>query len=102
MVLRARTHIDMRRRTALVVGGMAASAAGLILVVVSAPGQGSWVCLLVTAVGLSMLGAALGATVNPLAGRAVDVLEYLALASVVPLACWVVGLYGLIRGLSLP
>jgi type VII secretion integral membrane protein EccD len=102
MVLRARTHIDMRRRTALVVGGMAASAAGLILVVVSAPGQGSWVCLLVTAVGLSMLGAALGATVNPLAGRAVEVLECLALASVVPLACWVVGLYGLIRGLSLP
>jgi type VII secretion integral membrane protein EccD len=102
MVLRARTHIDMSRRAALVVGGMAAIAAGVALVVVSAPGQANWVCLLVTAVGLSMLGGVLGATVNPLARRTVEMLEYLALAAVVPLACWVGGLYGLIRGVSLP
>ena len=102
MVLRARTHIDKRRRTALVVGGMAASAAGVGLVVVSAPEQANWVCVLATVVGLSMLGGAFGVTVSPLARRAVEVLEYLALAAVVPLACWVGGLYGLVRGLSLP
>jgi type VII secretion integral membrane protein EccD len=102
MVLRARTHIDKRRRTALVVGGMAASAAGVGLVVVSAPEQANCVCVLATVVGLSMLGGAFGVTVSPLARRAVEVLEYLALAAVVPLACWVGGLYGLVRGLSLP
>lgn len=102
MVLRARVHIDMCRRIALVVGGMAATAAGVALVVVSAPGQANWVCLLATAVGLSMLGGKFGATVNPLVRRAVEVSEYLALAAVVPLACWVGGLYGLIRGVSLP
>ena len=79
MVLRARTHIDMSRRAALVVGGMAAIAAGDALVVVSAPEHANWVCLLVTGVGLSMLGGVFGATVNPLARRTVEVLEYLAL-----------------------
>jgi type VII secretion integral membrane protein EccD len=102
MVLRAHTHIDIRRRTSLVIGGIAATAAGVALVVASAPGQANWVCLLlVTSVGVSVLGGQLGATVNPLVRRSVDVLEYLALAAVVPLACWVGGLYELVRGLSL-
>ena len=102
MVLRARTHIDMWRRTALIVGGTTASAAGASLIVVSTPGQANWICLIVTAIGLSMLGGEFGATVNPLVRRTVEVSEYLALAAVVPLACWVGGLYGLIRGVSLP
>lgn len=102
MVLRARTHREMCRRTALVVGGMAAITAAIALVVVSAPAQVNWVCLVVTAIGLSIMGGVFGAAVNPLARRAADLLEYLALATVVPLACWVGGLYGLIRGLSLP
>jgi type VII secretion integral membrane protein EccD len=102
MVLRTRTHIDALRRTALLTGGMAAMGASCASVVVSVPGQANWVCLLATAGGASALGGAFGATLNPLARRAVEVLEYLALAVVVPLACWVGGLYGLVRGLSLP
>jgi type VII secretion integral membrane protein EccD len=102
MVLRARTHIGACRRMALVIGGAAAIAAGVALIVVLAPRQANWVCLVATAVGLSMLGRVFGATINPLARRAVDVLEYVAIAAVVPLACWVGGLYGLIRGVSLP
>ena len=102
-MLRARTHMDVRRRTALIAGGMTATAAGVALVVVSAPAQANWICLLlVSSVALSALGGQLVATVNPLARRAVDVVEYLALAAVVPLACWVGGLYDLVRGLSLP
>jgi type VII secretion integral membrane protein EccD len=102
MALRARTHRDMGRRTALVVGGLAAIAAGVALVVISAPAQANWICLLIAAIGLSLMSGVFGVTVNPLARRAVDLLEYLALAAVIPLACWVAGLYGLIRGLSLP
>jgi type VII secretion integral membrane protein EccD len=102
MLLRVRTHIDMRRRIALMVAGHVAVAAGVVLVVVSAPGQANWVCVLTTSIGLTALVGAVGVTRSPLARRAVDVVEYLALAAVVPLACWVGGVYGLARGLSLP
>lgn len=102
MLLRVRTHIDLRRRIALMVAGHIAVAAGVVLVVVSAPGQANWVCVLATAIGLTALGGAVGVTLSPLARRAVDLVEYLALAAVVPLACWVGGVYGLVRGLSLP
>ena len=102
MVLRARTHIDIGCRTALIVGGTGAIASGGALVVVSAPGQANWVCLIAVAGGLGMLAGHFGATVSPLVRRAVEVSEYLALAAVVPLACWIGGLYGLIRGVSLP
>lgn len=102
MVLRARTHIDMCRRTALFVSGTTATAAGVALLVVSAPGQANWVCLIATAVSLNMLGGGFDATVNPLMRRAVEVSEFLALAAVVPLACWIGGLYGLMHGVSLP
>jgi type VII secretion integral membrane protein EccD len=101
-VLRARTHIDMFRRTALIVGGAGAMASGGVLVAVSAPGQANWVCLITVAIGLTTLGARFGVTVNPLVRRGVEMSEYLALAAVVPLACWIGGLYGLIRGVSLP
>jgi hypothetical protein len=92
----------MCRRSGLFVSGTTATAAGVALVVVSAPGQANWVCLIATAISLSMLGGGFGATVSPFVHRAVDVSEYLALASIAPLACWVGGLYGLIRGVSLP
>jgi hypothetical protein len=59
------------------------------------------VCIAVIAVGIGMLGLGFGATGNVLARRAVDVLEYVAVAAVLPLACWVGDLYGLVRGLSL-
>jgi type VII secretion integral membrane protein EccD len=102
MVLRARTHIDACRRTALIVGGTVATEAGGAIVVISMPSQANWACLLATVVGVSMLTGGLDATINPVVRRAVEVTEYLALAAVVPLACWVGGLYALIRGVSLP
>ncbi len=101
LMLRARTHVAVGRRAARVAGGMAAVAAGCALVVISAPDQAYWVCLLVTAIGLTPLGRTFGVRTHPLARRAIDVLEYAALGAVIPLACWVGGLYGFVRGLSL-
>ncbi|HET6737235.1 type VII secretion integral membrane protein EccD [Mycobacterium sp.] len=101
LVLRARTHADISRRAALVVGGMISVTAGFALSVVSAPAHAHWMALLATAAGASALAWLLGFTVTPLVGRATELLEYLALAAVMPLACWVVGLYGLVRGVSL-
>jgi hypothetical protein len=102
LVLRARTHIDVYRRAALVTAGMVAIAASCADIVVSAPGQANWVCVGAAAMALTIFGRGFGAAENPLARRAIDVLEYASLAAVLPLACWVGGLYGLLRGLSMP
>jgi type VII secretion integral membrane protein EccD len=102
LVLRARIHIDVYRRAALVTAGMVAIAASCAGIVVSAPGQANWVCVGAAAMALNVLGRGFGAAENLLARRAIDVLEYAALAAVLPLACWVGGLYELLRGLSMP
>ena len=63
----------------------------------SEPGQAFWATLRHCCRRLRALGRLFGYTVSPVVRRAVEVVEYLALAAVVPLACWVVGLYGLVR-----
>jgi len=100
LVLRARIHIDLRRRVTLVAAGMAAMVASCASFTVSEPVQANWVSLVAIAAGAGMLSPGFGATRNVLVRRAIDVLEYVALAAVLPLACWVGGLYGLVRGLS--
>lgn len=101
LLLRARTHSDIPRRITLVVGGMIGVMSGFALAVFSAPAQAHWMALLAAVAGVSALAGLLGFTLSPLVRRAVELLEYLALAAVMPLACWVVGLYGLVRGVSL-
>jgi hypothetical protein len=100
MVLRTRTHIDARRRAALVVCGMVAIAAGCAIVVAAAPQRAPWICLLVAAAGVGNLRRPPAAQ-HVFARRAVDALEYAALVAVVPVACWVSGVYASVRGLSL-
>jgi type VII secretion integral membrane protein EccD len=100
-MLRARSHVDVFRRTALVASGMATVAVGCGIVVIATPERANWVCLFVTAVGVGVMAGAPGAVVNPLAHRTMEMFEYLALAAVIPLACWVGGVYGLVRGVSL-
>lgn len=101
LLLRARTHSDTPRRITLVVGGVISVTAGFALTVVSIPAHAHWMALLAAAAGASALAWLLDFTVSPLVRRASELLEYLALAAVMPLACWVVGLYGLVRGVSL-
>lgn len=101
LLLRARTHSDMPRRIALGAGAMIAMAAGLVVCVVSSPEQAHWMALLSACVGAGALGRLLGLTVSPVIRRAIELLEYVALAAVLPMACWVAGLYELVRGLSL-
>jgi type VII secretion integral membrane protein EccD len=101
LLLRARTHSDMSRRIALAAGGMVSAAAAFAAIVVSAPAQAHWMTMLAAAAGAGALGWFFGLTVSPVVRRAIEVLEYLALAAVLPLACWAVGLFELVRGLSL-
>ena len=45
--------------------------------------------------------AAPAVTVSPVARRSVDLLEYLGLIAIVPLACWTCGLFTVARGVRL-
>jgi hypothetical protein len=72
--------------------------------VAEAPQHAQWVCAVTAALGVAVLllgFIAPAATFSPVAHRAVELFEYLALAAVAPLACWVCGLYAAVRGLSL-
>jgi hypothetical protein len=101
VVLRVRTHVDGVRRISLAISAAFAATAGFAAAAVSAPGQAHLIGALAAATGAAALGWLLGLTVSPIFVRAVEVAEYLALAAIVPMACWVGGIYGLARGLSL-
>ena len=87
--------------SALLSSAIVAAAAGFAAAAVSAPGQAHLIGALAAAAGTAALGCLLGLTISPIVARAVEVVEYLALAAVVPLACWVGGIFGLVRGLGL-
>ena len=101
LLLRVRTHADDIRCIGLAVSAIVAAAAGFAAAAVSAPGQAHVIGALAAAAGTAALGCLLGLTISPIVARAIEVVEYLALAAVVPLACWVGGIFGLVRGLGL-
>jgi type VII secretion integral membrane protein EccD len=101
LLLRARTHAGTSRRIALAASGILSVTAGFTASVVCAPSQAHWISLVAAAAGVGALSRLLGMTVSPVARRAIECLEYLALAAVVPLACWVAGLYGLVRDMGM-
>ena len=97
VLLRIRSHTDPACAVVLGLSGTAALSA----VVVATAWLGAAVCLVAAAVcGLGVLAA--GPAVSLWSRRAGELAEYAALCAVVPLACWVCGLYGFARGLSLP
>ncbi|ORA21998.1 type VII secretion integral membrane protein EccD [Mycobacterium aquaticum] len=101
--LRARSHASGVCRIALAAAGFAATTATFVLVVVWSPTSAHWAAGIAVSAGLAALapGVATAATGHR-ATRILDAAEYLALASAVPLACWLAGLFDLARGLNLP
>lgn len=100
LLLRSRSHVDAHRRIVFVVSGILCITAAFALVITSLPTLAGWGGVLAIGAALAVLGPPVGRSISPVARRAVDVLEYLALAAVVPLACWVADVYGLVRGLG--
>ena len=99
LALRARSHVDPIRRLALLVGGTCCAATGLVVTVLTLPSLAPWAAALLAAAGLA---AGVGREPGPMLGRIVDAAEYVAIAAVIPLACWVAGLYAAARGWHLP
>ena len=102
LMLRALSHADQHRRTALIVCGILSFTVAFALIIVAAPRQANWAGGVAAITGLGALRAVSHATISPVARRGVELLEYAALAMVVPLACWVADLYGVVRSLSWP
>ena len=83
---------------------MISTTAVFTLVAMSDPGHAPWVGLIAVILGagtLCLTRADVGERLSPFVRRGIEVVDYLALAAVVPLACWVGGLFGFVRGLSL-
>ncbi|WP_395308109.1 type VII secretion integral membrane protein EccD [Mycobacterium sp. AMU20-3851] len=97
LLLRVRFYADPACRSAAGWCGLLGAAATVALATVSVPRYGGPAAVLALA-GWCYAGRAARA---PSWSRTVDIAEYLLMAAVVPLACWVAGLYQVVRSLSL-
>ncbi|MGZ4529624.1 MAG: type VII secretion integral membrane protein EccD [Mycobacterium sp.] len=103
LLLRARSS-DSRRMLAFVIAGIGVVGTTFGVAALSTPGHGPWVAaatasLVAAAMYLGFVAPAI--SLQPLARRSVEALEWVALVAMVPLTCWICGLYGAVRGLNL-
>ncbi|KLO43488.1 type VII secretion protein [Mycobacterium nebraskense] len=103
LLLRARST-DRSRMLTFVIAGTVVVGTTFGVAALSTPGRGPWVAaaaatLAAAAMYLGFVAPAISPP--PLLRRAVDALEWLALVAMVPLTCWICGLYGAARGLNL-
>lgn len=101
LLLRTRTHIGTVRRSALGVCGFGALAAGFAILAVAMPSHAHWLGALAAVAGTGFLIPILSITPGLVARRVAELAEYAALAAVIPLGCWIAGVFGLVRGLAL-
>jgi len=102
LLSRGRSHASGRCRTALGVTGFCALTAMFVLVVAWSPQYGNWVGAAAVAVGLAAM-CSLGPASLTNAGilRIAEAAEYVALAAVAPLACWLAGIFDVVRGFGM-
>lgn len=103
LLLRARAF-DSRRAVVVALSGIACVGVTFATAASAAPGHGPWTAA-VTAI---LAGAAMyvgfvapALPVSPVLRVGVDLMEWLALAGMAPLTCWICGAYGAVRGWGL-
>jgi type VII secretion integral membrane protein EccD len=101
LLLRARS-IDGRRTLIFAISGIITTATIFVVAALSTPQHGPWIAamtatLAAAAVYLGFVAPAM--PLSPVLRRSVELLECLALVAMVPLTCWICGLYGAVRGL---
>ena len=100
LFLRSRLYSDTVCRIALGAGGLLCATSASAILVVAMPAHAGW--LAVTTVGVVGGLYAQRHAVSPSWARSVDVLEGALLVSVIPLAGWASGLFGLARNMNMP
>ena len=101
LLLRTRWHADRFQITALLIGAGTAAAVALLAAAAELPQHATWLGLATAAAAVGLLQSATRPGWWGLGRRAAELLEYPVLVALVPLACWITGCYGAIRGLSL-
>jgi type VII secretion integral membrane protein EccD len=97
--LRSRAHADWPRRLATMLSGTCCATASLLSCLSAAPAVAP--CYALAFVGLGFVATTVHAP-GPAVRRIADAVEYASLAAVLPLACWVAGLYAAARGWYAP
>nr|AJK77316.1 type VII secretion protein [Mycobacterium avium subsp. paratuberculosis] len=101
LLLRSRGG-DGTRALVFAAGAIVTTATTFGVAAWSAPLPGPWVAATTaTLVAAALYLGCAARTCSPVLSRAADLLEWLALAALVPLTCWIAGLYGTVRGLTL-
>lgn len=95
LLLRARSHADVVRRIPLLMAGFACVVTSLWLALDACPSYVGAAGGILAGLGLLTIRVP---PIGAPAARALDRLEYVALAAVVPAACWVGGAYALLGG----
>jgi type VII secretion integral membrane protein EccD len=95
LVMRVRVHVDPLRRAALTSSGLACATTALAMAAAESAALAAGCAALVIGAGLATV---VRRDVGPAAGRGVDAVDYVALTAVIPLACWVGGVYAVVRG----
>ena len=101
LTLRTRSHVDPMRQSALAVAGTVCLLAAFTTLVLAAPHAAHWLSLLTAAAAVVALLPFLDVPVGPTTRRAAEIAEYVMLAAVVPVGCWVAGVYALVRDAAL-
>jgi membrane-anchored mycosin MYCP len=104
LLLRARSQIDRSRRSMFVISGIFTSCATLTATAVGLPQHGPWIVTLtaiVAALAMYLGFVAPTRSPSPIARRAFEALECLALVAMVPVACWICGAFSAVRGMDL-
>lgn len=102
LLLRARWHSDRRHVAVLAAGGIVALGAALAAGAAAVPQHRLWWCAAAGTLAGGALYVGFGRPeLSPTARRGIELAEYPVLAAVLPVACWVCGCYGAVRGLAL-
>ncbi len=102
LLSRARAHRDLAISLPLITCGTVTLSAALVAAAMALPLQSAHVAAV--SVGLAAAALCLGfvsTKISPVGQRGTELLEYLALAAVLPLACWICGVYAAMRGVNL-
>jgi type VII secretion integral membrane protein EccD len=105
LLLRSPTRHDIRHSAPSVLCGTATLGAALVAASVANPHLALHIASLSMMLSITALYAGFmtsTTTIPSTARRSIELLQYFALAAVAPLALWLCGLYGAVRGLNLP
>jgi type VII secretion integral membrane protein EccD len=102
LLLRARSA-DAKTTLVFVISGISTIGTTFAVAAAGAPGHGPWIAavtemLVAAAVYVDFVAPVLPP--SPVLRRCVELSEYLALAALAPLACWICGFYGAVRALN--